>query len=86
MTRRAPVSLDRSMFINKRALLIRVTLNASCVYTGRQSGLFQFKTAMRVVAIPAAHRAFKNLVVKGLTELMLYFAVASQANLRVACF
>jgi len=65
MTGRAPVGLDRSMLINKRALLVRVTLNASGICTGRQSGLFQFKTAMRVVAIPAAHRPFKNLVVKG---------------------
>ena len=86
MTGRAPVGLDRSMFINKRALLIRVTFNASCIRTGGQSCLFQFKTAMRVVAIAAAHRAFKHLVVKGLIELVLYFAVATQAKLRVACF
>ena len=74
------------MFINKRALLIGVTFDASCIYTSGESGLFQFKTAMRVVTIPAAHQAFQNLVVKGLIELVLYFAVATQAKLRVASF
>ena len=84
MTGRAPVGLDRSMFINKRALLIRVTLNASCICTGRQSGLLQFKTAMRIMTIATLHGAFENFVMGRQLELVLNFGVTAQTKLRLA--
>ena len=79
MAGNASVGLHRSVFINKRTLLIRMTFNASCIGPGRQPSLFQFETAMRVMAISAAHRAFKNFVVKRLIELVLYFRVTIEA-------
>ena len=86
MTGHAPFGLYWSVFIDERTLFIGVTLNASSIRTGRKSGLFQFKPAMRIMAVSAAHHAFKNFVVKGLIELVFHFAVAAQAKLRVACF
>jgi len=55
---RAAFGLNGSVFVGKRSLLIRVTLNAGSVRPGSQSCLFQFKTAVRVMAITATHDAF----------------------------
>ena len=86
MTRDAAVGLNRSMFVNERSLLVCVTLDASCIYTCRQSCLFQFKTAMWVVAIAALHRAFQHLVMEWQIELVLGFTVATEAKLRFTIF
>jgi hypothetical protein len=80
----APFSLYRRMFINKRPLFIGMALDARCIRPGSQSCLFEFKTAVRIMAIPATHRSFKNFVMKGLIELVLNFTVATQAKLWIA--
>src|SRR5215213_4504972 len=80
----APIGLDRSMFVNERSLLVCVTLDASRVSAGRQSRLFQFETAMRIVAIAALHRTFQHLVMEGQIELVLRLAMTTQAKLRFA--
>ena len=64
VTRAASFSLNRRMFVNKRALLVRVTLDTSRIGASRQSRLFEFKTAMGVMAVAAFHRAFENLMVE----------------------
>ncbi len=84
VTSRTTFGLQRCMFEGERALLISVTLDAGGVSAGGQPGLFEFKTAMRVVAIAAAHGAFKNFVMERLTECVLDFAMATQTKLRVA--
>ena len=86
MTGRAPVGLDRSMLINKRALLVRMTLNASCIRTSRESCLFQFKPAMRVVTIAALHGSFENLVMEWQIKLVFHFRVTAHAELWLARF
>ena len=78
----APIGLDRSMFVNKRSLLVCVALDTSRVGAGRESRLFKFKTAMRIVAIAALHRAFQHLVMEGQVELVLSFSVTTEAKLR----
>jgi hypothetical protein len=65
------------MFVNKGALLIRMALHASGVSSSSESSLFQLKAAMSVMAICAAHRAFKNLVMEWFRKLGLRFAVAT---------
>ena len=40
VTGNAAFSLNRSMFVNKRTLLVYVTLDASSIDTRRKSGLF----------------------------------------------
>ena len=84
MTGDATISLDRCMLVNKRSLLVRVTLDASCVGSGRQSGLFEFKTAVRIVTIAALHRAFEHLVMERQIKLVLRLAMTTEAELRFA--
>ena len=84
VTGNTPFSLNRRMFEREWALLVRMTFNARCVYTGSQSGLLEFETAVRVVAISTAHCTFQNLVVKGHVELMFDFVVAAQTELGFA--
>jgi len=81
MTGDAPVGLNRRMFINKRALLVCVTLDASGIGSDGKSGLLEFKTAVRIVAIAALHRPFQNLVMEGQIELVLGFTVATETEL-----
>src|SRR6185295_15357517 len=64
MTRDAPIGLHRGMLVNKRPLLVCVTLDASGIGSGRESCLFEFKTAVRIVAITTLHRAFEHLVME----------------------
>jgi hypothetical protein len=71
------------MFVNKRALLIRVTLNASGISTCSKSCLLEFKSAVRIMAIAAAHCAFENFVMERQIELVLDFCVTAQAKLRL---
>ena len=82
----APFGLDRRVFISEWPLLISMTLNASRISSSCQSCLFGLETAMWIVAVRAAHRSFENLMVKGLVEIWLDFAVATQAKLRIAYF
>ena len=84
VTRDAAIGLDGSMLVNERTLLVGVTLDASGVGAGRQSGLFEFETAVRIVTIAALHRAFQHLVMERQVELVLCFAVTTQAELRFA--
>ena len=86
MTRAASFRLHRGMFESEWPLLVRMTLHASCICTNCQASLFQFETAMRIMAIPAAHGAFQNFVVKRLIKLVPYFGVATEAKLRVTGF
>lgn len=86
MTGAAPLSLDRRVFIGEGPLLINMTLKASRIRTGRESRLFHLETTMRIVAVCAADRPFQNLMVKRRVELVLYFAVTSKAELRIAHF
>ena len=64
MTSHATFRLHRRVFVSKRTLLVSVTLDASGVAAGGKSGLLEFKTAMRVVAITTLHRAFENLMME----------------------
>src|SRR5690242_4520961 len=86
MTRDAAVGLDGSMLVDKWSLLVCVTLDASCIHTCRQSCLFQFKTAVRVMTIAAFHRAFQHFVMERQIELVLGLTVTTQAKLRFAVF
>ena len=52
------------MFESEWTLLVRVTLYARRIGAGSQSGLLEFKTAMRIVTVAALHRAFENFVVE----------------------
>ena len=65
MTSRAAFGLHRSVFERERSLLVCVTLDASCISSCREPGLFRLETAVRVVTIAATHRAFQNFVVEG---------------------
>ena len=84
MTRDAAFSFHGRVFVNKRSLLVCVTLDASGVGAGRESRLFQFETAMRIVAIAALHRAFQHLVMKRQVELVLRLRMATETELWLA--
>src|SRR6185295_780571 len=84
MTSDAPISLDRRMFVNKRSLFVCVTLDARGIGARRESCLFEFETAVRVVAVAALHRAFQHLVVERQIKLVLRFAVTTEAKLWLA--
>ena len=86
MTRHAPFGLNRGVFVNKWTLFIRMTLYASRVGASRESCLFQFKTAMRVMTITAFHCSFKHFVMEGQIKLVLHLGVAAQAKLWLAVF
>ena len=83
---RASFSLYRRMFVSEWTLFVSVALDATCVRAGREPGLLQLKSAMRIMTITATDRAFENFVVEGRIELRLNFAVATQAKLRVTRF
>ena len=81
-----PFGLHGRMFVDKWSLFIGVTFNAGCVRTGGKSGLLQFETTMRVVAITTLHRAFKNLVMVRQIELVLDLCMAAQTKLGFTAF
>jgi hypothetical protein len=72
------------VFVGERTLLVRVTFNASRIRASCQSGLFEFKTTMGIMAITALHGAFENLVMEGLIEIGLHFTMTTHAKLRLS--
>ena len=84
MTSDAPFRLHRGMLIDKWTLLVRVTLDACRICTGSKSGLFEFKTAMWIVAVAALHGSFKNLVMERKIKLVLHLGMTTEAQLRFA--
>ena len=83
MASRTAFGLDRSVFKSERSLLVNVTLDASGIRSGSQSGLLQFKAAVRVVTVATTHRPFQNLVMERHAELRLNFTVTTRAELRI---
>ena len=84
VTRDAAIGLDRSMLVNKRSLLVCMTLDAGCVGAGSESRLLELEAAVRIVAIAALHHSFEHLVMKRQVELVPGFAVTTQAKLWLA--
>src|SRR5437773_2977128 len=80
---RTPFRLDRRMLVGKRTLFVDVALYARGIGAGRQPGLFQLKTAVRIVAIAATHCAFQNLMMEGRRERRLDLSVATHTKLRI---
>ncbi len=64
VTSAASFRLHRGMFESERPLLVRVTLHTSRICASGQSRLFEFKTAMWIMAIAALHSSFENLVME----------------------
>jgi len=84
VTRDAAVGLDGRVLVNKRTLLVSMALDAGSIGAGRQTRLFQLKSAVWVVAIAALHRAFQHFVMERQIELVLCFAMTTQAKLWLA--
>ena len=74
------------MFVCERPLLIRMTLDASSIRPGGQSGLFEFETAMWIVAVTALHGSFENLMMERRTKLRLDLTMTTHAELRLSDF
>ena len=79
VTRNASIRLERCVLVSEWPLLIGMALYASSIRACRQSCLFEFETAVRIVAIAATHGAFEHLVMGRHGELMFDFAVTVQA-------
>ena len=86
VTGNAPVGLHWGMLVNKWSLFVCVTLYASGIGAGRQSCLFKFETAVRIVAIAAFHRTFQHFVMERQIELMLRLAMTTETKLWFAIF
>ena len=84
VTGNAAIGFDRSMLVYEWSLLVCVTLDASSVRARRQSCLFKFETAVRVVAIAALHCAFQHFVVERQIELVLGLTMTTETELRLA--
>ena len=84
VTRDAPFGLNGSMLVNKRSLFVCVTLDAGGIGAGGEASLFEFKAAVRIMTVAAFHRAFQHLVMERQVELVLRFAMATEAKLRLA--
>ena len=84
VTSNASFGLDWSMLVNKRSLLIYVTLYAGRIDTGCQPRLFKFETAMRIVAIAALQRAFQHFMMEWQLELVFDLIMTAQTELRFA--
>ena len=82
VTRHAAVGLDGRMFEGKWTLLIGVAFDTRGVSANRQSRLFQFETAVRIVAVAASHGSLKNLVMGRHRELMFDFVMTTKTKLR----
>ena len=77
---------ERCMLVSEWTLLVHVTLYARRIRAGSQSGLLEFKTAVRIVAIATIHRSFEDFVMERLGEIRLGFTVATHAELRFGRF
>ena len=86
MTCDAPFRLNWSMLVNKWSLFVCVTLDTGRIGSGRQARLFEFKTAVRIVAIAALHCAFQHFVMERQIELVLRLAMTTETKLRLAVF
>lgn len=84
VTSNAPFSLNGSMLVNERSLLVYVTLYAGCIDACCQSRLFKFETAMRIVAIAALQRAFQHFMMEWQLELVFDLIMTAQTELRFA--
>ena len=84
VTRYAPVSLNRRMFVNKRSLLVCVTLDTGRIGSRRQSRLFEFEATVRIMAVAALHRAFQDFVMERQIELVLCLAMTTETELWLA--
>ncbi len=84
VARDATVGFDRGMLVDKRTLFVCVTLDACCIGARRESCLFEFETAVWIVAVAALHRAFKHLVMERQIKLVLRLAVTTQTELWLA--
>jgi hypothetical protein len=84
VTRDTPVGLYRRMFVHEWTLFVRVTLDTRGIGAGRESGLLQLKTTVRIVTIAALHRAFEHFVMERQIELVLGLTVTTEAKLRFA--
>ena len=81
VTSGTPFSLQRRMLVGEWALLIGVTLDASRVCAGSQSGLLEFKTAMWIMTVTALHHSFENLVMERRAKLRLHLTMTADAQL-----
>lgn len=84
VTRGTTFGLQRRVFVSERSLLVGVTLNARSISADGQSGLFELKAAMWIVAVAALHHSFQHLVMERLVEVGSDFTVTAYAKLRVA--
>ena len=84
VTSDAAFGLNWSVFVNKGALLVYVTLYTSRVDSRRQARLFEFKPTVRIVAVAALHHSFQYLMMERQLELVFGLTVAAQAKLRFA--
>jgi hypothetical protein len=67
----------------ERSLLVAVTLDARSVSTDRELALLLFKSAVRIMAVTAVHRAFEHLMTKRFAELGPGLGVTRHAKLRL---
>ena len=74
------------MLVGEWTLLVRVTFNARRIRAGSQSGLLEFKTTMRIVAITTLHGSFENLVMEWRIKLRLHLTMTTNAQLRFPDF
>ncbi len=72
------------MFKDKRTLFVRVALETGLIRAGGESGLFRFKSPVRVVTIAAFHMSFQHFVAERFVELGFGFTVAGDAKLLFA--
>ena len=84
VTSRAPFGFERRVFIDKRTLLVSMTLDTRGIGAGRQPCLLKFKTAVWVMAVAALHYSFENFVVEGLVKVRLRFGMTTHTKLRLA--
>jgi len=84
VTGNASIGLHGRMLVNKWTLLVCMTLDTCGVGAGRQSCLFKFEPAVRVVAIAAFHCAFQHFVMEREIELVFRLTMTTETKLRLA--
>ena len=81
MARRAAFKAHRRVLESERPALVAVAVEASRLVRGEDLRHRRPDAAVRIVAIDAAHRAFRQLVVIGPLELRPHVEVAARAQL-----